>query len=397
MDAIRDGTYDAIVVGLGAMGSSAAYQLAKRGVRVLGLEAFEPGHTQGSSHGESRIIRMAYMEHPDYVPLLRRAYELWAEVQAESGADLFHPIGGLFVGSSESRAVAGALESARIHALPHELLHADEIAHRYPALRPEEYEVGVWEASAGVLFPERCIAAYASLASSAGADLRYGEAVRSWKASGGGVEVATDRGTYRADRLVLAAGAWMGRLLEELRLPLRAERMAVYWFHPSERAELFASDRFPIYIWDMGAHGSYYGFPHLERPGVKVGRHHTGRYVDLDAVERETTLEDEAELRRFTSRRIPALDGPVAESVVCLYTNTPDEDFIVDAHPEHPQVVYASACSGHGFKFASVIGEVLADLALEGRATPAAAFLRAERLAFTPGQERSRPQRGEIG
>jgi sarcosine oxidase len=372
--------YDAIVVGLGAMGSAAAWQLARRGRRVLGLEAHAPGHTLGSSHGESRIIRMAYMEHPDYVPLLRRAYELWRETEERAGEDLMRLTGGLFAGPPEGHVVAGSLASARAHGLPHELLDAGEIHRRFPALRPLEGDVAVWEETAGVLFAERCVVAQLRLAEASGARLRHGEPVLGWEPSGDGYEVTTPGGRYGADSLVLAAGAWLPRFLDGLGLPLQPERIPVYWLQPTDTPELFDPARFPVYIWDTGGPRTYYGFPHLGWPGVKVGRHHSGERCDPDTVGREVTGADEAAVREFVRGRIPALDGPVAAGVVCLYTNTPDEHFVVDRHPQLPGVVYAAACSGHGFKFASVMGEVLADLLTEGRATPAAGFLRAERL-----------------
>jgi sarcosine oxidase len=377
--------FDAMVVGLGAMGSAAAYQLARRGCRVLGLDAFALGHTFGSSHGESRIIRLAYFEHPDYVPLLRRAYALWEALQEAAGAELLRITGGLFVGRPDGSVVAGSLRSARRHELPHEVLDAAEIRRRYPALRPDPADVALYEGRAGTLFPERCIQASLRLARAAGAELRHGEPVRRWRAASGSVEVQTDAGRYRAQRIVFTAGAWLGKLLSALRLPLQPERNTVFWLHPRESPELFEPPRFPVFIWDTGAMGAFYGLPHLERPGVKVARHHSGEACDPDTVNREATPSDEARVRQFVARAIPALDGPTAGSLVCLYTNTPDEHFVVDRHPELPSVVYAGGFSGHGFKFASVIGEVLADLATGAPANPAADFLRAARFRAPPG------------
>ncbi len=387
--------YDAIVVGLGAMGSAAAYQLASRGLRVLGLDAHEQGHTLGSSHGESRIIRMAYMEHPDYVPLLRRAYELWREVEAQAGVELLRQTGGLFLGPPEGSVVGGSLQSARLHHLPHEMLDGAEVQRRYPALHPGPDDVALFEEAAGVLFSEQCIQAQLRLATKHGAQIQHNAKVQNWEATSGGVSVVTDGVRYTAGHVVFAAGAWMGKLLANppsssrgpfgkpqrgFRLPLKPERQTVWWLHPRERPELFDPARFPIYIWEASTEHSFYGFPHLGWPGVKVGRHHSGEYGDPDTISREVVAADELAVRAFVRRHIPALDGDVASALVCLYTNTPDEHFVVDRHPEHPGVVYASACSGHGFKFASVIGEVLADLVTTGQANPAANFLRAERL-----------------
>ena len=379
--------YDVIVIGLGGLGSAAAYHLARRGQRVLGLDAFAPGHTRGSSHGESRIIRQAYHEHPDYVPLLRRAYTLWEELQRAAGETLLTITGGLFAGRPESEPVAGALESARRHGLPHEVLDAGAVRRRFPPLRPAPEEIAVYEPRAGVLFPERCIAAHLRLAGAAGAALRYDEPVRDWTPLDGGaaVEVCTrSGGRYRAARVVVTAGAWLGRLLGDLRLPLRPERNVVLWLRPRERPEQFEPGRFPIFIWDRGASGVYYGLPHVGRPGVKVGRHHSGAWCDPDTVDHTVRPEDEVPVRAFLASAVPALDGTLEDGAVCLYTNTPDGHFVVDRHPRVPAVLFAGGTSGHGFKLASVLGEVLAELATTGRSTPAAAFLGAGRLLERP-------------
>jgi sarcosine oxidase len=377
-------TYDAIVVGLGAMGSAAAYHLARRGRRVLGLEAFPRGHTFGSSHGETRIIRLAYFEHPNYVPLVRRAYTLWEALQREAGTELLRPTGGLFVGPPEGTLVSGSLRSARVHGLPHEVLDAAEVRRRYPALRPGPADVALYEPQAGILFPERCIDVHLHLAAAAGAELRHEEPVRRWAATASGVEVETNAGRYTTGWLVLTAGAWLGKLLADLRLPLQPERIPIFWMHPRESPELFNADRFPVWIWEAGDLGYFYGCPHVEWAGVKVGRHHSGEPCDPATVDRQVRPGDEARARQFLARCIPALDGPTAGSRVCLYTNTPDEHFVVDRHPGLPSVLFAGGFSGHGFKFAPVVGEILADLVTKGAATPAADFVRAARFAVRP-------------
>jgi sarcosine oxidase len=371
--------YDAIVVGLGAMGSAAAYHLARRGQQVLGLDAFAPGHTRGSSHGETRIIRLSYFEHPDYVPLLRRSYALWRELQAETGAELLRLTGGIYLGPPNGELVAGALRSARQHALAHELLDAANVRHRFPQLALEDGHAALYEPEAGVLLPERCIVAHLDLAAGHGAELHHEEPVLRWDVSGG-VEVTTATTTYRAQRLVLTPGAWVPALLgADVALPLRVERNVVFWLRPRADAALFEPDRFPIFIWETPG-GHFYGLPHVERPGVKVALHHTGDYGDPDTLDRTTRRADEAPVRHFVQSCIPGLDGPTESSLVCLYTLTPDGHFVIDRHPAHERVVFASACSGHGFKFASVVGEILADLATTGVATPAADFLRLARL-----------------
>jgi sarcosine oxidase len=371
--------FDVIVVGLGAMGSSAAAHLAKRGRTVLGLEAFSPGHQLGSSHGESRIIRLAYFEHPDYVPLLRRAYALWDDLERETGLSLLTLSGGLMVGKPESAVVAGALASAQQHGLEHALLEAAEVRRRYPALQLADDEVALWEPLAGYLRPERCVDAHLRLAEQCGAGLRYDEPVRAWDASDAGVQIRTAARTYTAEQAVFTCGARMSAVLGDAIPPIRAERIPLFWLQPTQ-PELFEPGRLPIYLWELGPGAHVYGFPHVEWPGVKVARHHSGEYCDPDAVDRTPNAEDERKLRAAIAERLPALNGPTVSSLICLYENSPDEHFLIDRLPRHPNVVYGGGFSGHGFKFSSVVGEILADLVTRGAATPQAAFLRAERL-----------------
>jgi sarcosine oxidase len=378
---VPEPTYDAIIVGLGAMGSAAAYQLACRGKRVLGLDAFPQGHTLGSSHGETRIIRMAYFEHPDYVPLLRRAWELWEQTATAANTQLLHLTGGLSIGTPDGNLVAGSLRSAQTHALPHALLDADEIRRRFPILHARGHEVGFFEERAGVLLPERCIKAQLDLAEAAGADLRHAEPVRRWSATSGEVEVVTETGRFTGASLILTAGAWAGKLLSELGLPLRPERIPLFWFEPARNATQFDLGHMPIWIWHDRDAGDFFACPHVEWPGVKLGKHHSGQYVDPDTVDRVVSADDEKPLRSFLDRSVPDLAGSVAMSRVCMYTNTPDEHFLIDKHPDFPNVAYACGFSGHGFKFAAVVGEILADLATTGRATPNADFLGAARLS----------------
>jgi sarcosine oxidase len=374
--------FDTIVVGLGAMGSAALYHLSRRGQRVLGLEAFAPGHRQGSSHGESRIIRLAYYEHPNYVPLLRRAYELWAGLERESGERLLRITGGLMIGAPHSALVAGALASAVQHLLEYELLAPDEVVRRFPALHLASDEVALFEPRAGILTPETCVEAHVRLAHAARAQTRYSEPVRSWSAGREGVEVVTETGRYAADQVVFTCGAWLSRVLGEHRVSVRAERVMLFWLQPLD-ARLFEPDRLPIYLWQQREGGHFYGFPHLAWPGVKVARHHTGQFCDPDAVDRSVNAEDERQLRAAIEHRLPALNGPVLSSLVCLYENSPDEHFVIDRLPDRPNVIFAGGFSGHGFKFASVVGEIVADLVTRGQATSDADFLRAQRFAAT--------------
>lgn len=354
------GTFDVAIAGLGAMGSAAAYHLARRGRRVLGLDRFAPPHAFGSTHGQTRIIREAYFEHPLYVPLVQRAYDLWEDLERSSARDLLRITGGLMVGIPDGVLVSGALRSAREHRLAHEFLSADQVRRRFPAFRPTDDLAGVWEPRAGVLFPEACVDAHLTLARTHGATLRPGEPLVRWAPDGDGVRVTTDQGEFLADRLLLSAGSWLKALVPELNLPLTVTRQVLFWFAPADSPGYFAPSRCPIHLWEP-AHGRYfYGFPDFG-DGVKLAIHHEGEIVDPDHVRREVADDEVEELRRRFRPYLPAADGPLVQTAVCLYTNTPDEHFWIDRHPEHPQVLLASPCSGHGFKFASAIGEILAD------------------------------------
>jgi sarcosine oxidase len=361
-------TYDVAIAGLGAMGAAAAHELTRRRLRVLGFDRHVPPHSLGSSHGETRIIREAYFEHPAYVPLVRRAFERWRALELECGAPLLRETGGLMIGRADSLLVRGAERSARMHGLPHELLTASEVRARFPALRPDDDMVAVCEPRAGILFPEACIRAFLASARGGGADLRGGEAVRQWVAGGEGVSVATGRGEYRARWLILSAGAWLNSLLPESELPLNIERQVLHWFEPGSMADAFAPERCPIHLWQLEDDRFFYGFPDLGT-GVKAGFHHAGETTTADGVRRDIAPAEIDAVRAVLRRHLPGADGPLRKSLVCLYTNTPDGHFLIDAHPQHRNVLIASACSGHGFKFAPAIGEILADL-VQGKTPP---------------------------
>lgn len=374
--------HDAIVVGLGAHGSAATYHLAKRGLHVLGIERFSRGHTLGSSGGLSRIIRLSYYEHPDYVPLLRRAWQLWRDLERESGETLLTQTGGLYLGPPEGQLVPGALRSAQEHRLPHEVLDAKELRRRFPTFVIDDDWIGLLEPQAGWLAPELCIETHLRLAERHGATLRFDEPAQSWERDGAGVLVRTARGVYRAERLVLTAGAWMSDLLPALAPHLWVERNVLFWFEPRENVESFA--KLPVWIAEdvvrpqgVPAYRLYYGFPYDPEHGFKLAGLHFGDRVDPNTVEREPRGLDEERVRTFLRRRIPLADGQRRLAKVCMYTNSPDTFFIIDRMPNVP-VVYASACSGHGFKFASVIGELLADMTTRGANAPG--FLNSSRL-----------------
>jgi sarcosine oxidase len=360
--------YEVIVVGIGGMGSAAAYHLARRGRRVLGLERFTIPNEMGSSHGISRIIRLAYFEHPSYVPLLRRAYELWRQLEREHGEQILHMTGCIHVGAPGTQVYDGCLRSCAEHGLEHEVLSSDEVMRRFPAYRLPPGTGAVLEAEGGFLVPEKCILAHANGARGAGAELHEEERVVGWESSDGGVSVRTDRATYEADRLVLTAGSWNGKLAPSLATRLQPERQVLAWLQVS-RPELFEQAAFPVFVMEV-PEGMYYGFPLFDDgpPGLKLGRfHHLQEQVDPDLLDRGGAGQaDEDLLRAFATRYLPDGAGPALEMKVCMFTNTPDEHFVIDLHPGEPRVVLGAGFSGHGFKFCSVVGEILADLAGEG-------------------------------
>ncbi len=368
---------EVIVAGLGAHGSSAAYHLASRGASVLGFDRFARGHTLGSSGGLSRIIRLSYYEHPDYVPLLRRAWTLWRELERDSGETLLTETGGLYAGDPGGELVAGALRSARAHQLEHEVLDVAALRARYPLFAWPDGWQGVFERQAGWLAPELSIEAHLRLAAEAGATLRFDEPIERWESTPDGVRVTTATGTFEAKQLVIAAGAWMSQLAPSLAAELSVERNVLFWFDPTAERDAFA--RLPVYIV-QDTDRIFYGFPYIDGQGVKVAGLHFGDKADPDSVDRTASARDEERVRAWLRRRMPLANGERRDAKVCMYTNTHDSNFIVDRLADAPNVVVASACSGHGFKFSSVIGEILADLVLDGASRHPIGFLSADRL-----------------
>jgi len=356
--------YDTIVVGMGAMGSAAVYHLAKRGKRVLGLERFDVPHDRGSSHGYTRIIRLAYYEHPSYVMLLKRSYELWRDIEQRAGEKLLYITGSIDAGPADSWVFKGALRSAIEHDLPHEVFTGLELAERFPGYRLPQDIMALYQPEGGFLVPERCIVGHVFEAMKHGADIHGREGVLGWEPIGNaeGVRVFTERATYEADNLVITAGAWNQMMLGFLDGLIVPERQVLAWFQP-ERPELFRTDNFPVFNL-LVDEGRFYGFPVHGVPGFKIGKyHHFEEQGPAEQVDRDVHPQDEQVLRDLTSRYFPKAAGATMTLKTCLFTNAPDGHFIIDLHPQYPQVSYASACSGHGFKFASVIGEIMADLA----------------------------------
>jgi sarcosine oxidase len=357
--------FDSVVIGLGAMGSAALRELAARGQRVLGIERFSPGHDRGSSHGITRLIRLGYFEHPSYVPLLRRAYELWRALERASGRKLLHVTGIAEMGPPDGMLIRGTLATANLHSLPHELFTAAELMRRVPAFRLPPHYVGVMQPDGGFLEAEASIHALLALAKDAGAEIRTGEHVHAIEPRADGVRIVSDRGSVDAGAAIIAAGPWLKSLLPDLPAPLRVTRQVMGWFTPAQ-PELVAPGRFPVFLLES-EHGIHYGFPPFGDVQVKVAKHHhRDQTVDPDTYDRVVSAGDEHLIRAAIAEHLPAANGALAAAQTCLYTMMPDGDFLIDRVPDRPQVIIISPCSGHGFKFAPVIGEILADLAING-------------------------------
>ncbi|GGK77051.1 N-methyl-L-tryptophan oxidase [Mangrovihabitans endophyticus] len=360
--------YDVIVVGLGGMGSAAACHLAARGLRVLGLERFGPAHDRGSSHGGSRIIRQSYFESPDYVPLLLRAYDLFDKLARDSGRDVITLTGGVMAGLPDSRTVAGSRHSAELWGLEHELLDAAQVRRRFPTMRPRPEEVALYEAKAGFVRPEETVRAHLQLAGAGGADLHFDEPMTGWRATIGGVVVTTAAGRYTAGHLVIAPGAWAPGLLAELAVPIRVERQVQYWFQPRGGVDPYRPARHPIYIWEDAAGSQVYGFPAADGPdgGAKIAFFRRGVDTTPQTIDRTVHGREVEAMATRAATHFPTLPGTFLRARTCMYSTTPDEHFVIARHPGHDAVSVACGFSGHGFKFVTVVGEILADLATTG-------------------------------
>jgi sarcosine oxidase len=351
------------------MGSAAAQHLAERGHQVIAFDRFTPPHTKGSSHGQTRMIRQAYWEDRRYVPLVLRAYELWRRLEKDSGRQLLHVTGGLVIGQPQGTLALRSKESAEAFHLPYRMLAATELRSHFPAFSIADDAIALWEEQAGYLMPEDCVRAQLNRTHIAGAKLQFDEPVLDWRADGDGVAIRTTAGIHHADRLVLTAGPWSTELLQEISAPLTVTRQIVYWFEPKSQIENFREDRLPVYLME-GEPGErvLYGFPAVgaSGEGVKVALHGSDDVCLPDTVERSMHPWEEASIRSRLERALPSLAGRLVHAETCLYTMTPDEHFIIDRHPQCAQVVIAAGFSGHGFKFATVIGEIIADLCICG-------------------------------
>lgn len=361
------------------MGSAVVHHLARRGLRVLGLERYDIPNEMGSSHGVTRMIRLAYQEHPSYVPLMLRAYQLWHQLENETGQQLLITTGSILAGTETSSMFQGSKEACDIHHLPYQVLTGPEVNQRFPGYQLPEDILAVYQADGGFLLSEQCIVAHVSRALDLGAEVHGREQMVHWEPSGEGVKVQTDKGSYSASRLVVCAGAWASKLVPMLTDYAVPERQVLAWFQPIQ-PDMFRPGSFPVWVLEADE-GVHYGFPSYGIPGFKVGRyHHLRQQVDPDQMDREPNQRDEEVLREFTRRYFPQAAGPTLALKTCLFTNTPDEHFILDVHPEFPQIFIAAGFSGHGFKFCSVVGEIMADLSQHGETRHDLSLFRLDRF-----------------
>lgn len=354
-----------VVIGLGATGSAVLYQLARRGVRTVGIEQFDIGHDRGSSHGPTRIFRLAHYENPAYVPLLRRARELWRELEAICGEKLLVTTGIAELGPRGGELIRGTLAAAARHDLPHEVLDATALMGRYPTFKVPESYVAVIQPDGGTIEAAAALNVHMRAAADAGAVTRTGEKVLAIEPHRNGVRIATDHGRFEADGAVVATGPWLAKVLPDLHLPLRVTRQVVGWFEPNDTRQ-FAAERFPVFLLES-RHGIHYGLPYYGRMGLKVAKHHHfDEVADPDGYNMAVAAADEAAIRAPLAEHLPAANGRLLAAQPCLYTMTPDETFIIDRLPSYPHVVIASPCSGHGFKFSPVVAEMISDLITAG-------------------------------
>ncbi|HKI74310.1 MAG TPA: N-methyl-L-tryptophan oxidase [Pseudomonadales bacterium] len=371
--------YDCIVIGAGGIGSAAIYHLALRGARVLGIDQYEIAHDKGSSHGETRAIRLVYFEHPDYVPLLRRAYELWEDLDETSDVPLFIKTGILQAGPENGEVLSGLLTAAAAHDLPMERLTAADVPHRFPGFSIDESDAAFFDPHGGILRVESCIRTHIGLAKSLGASIVSSEMVRHWYPTRDKITVETSRSTYTADKLVIAPGAWAQRLLPRFSPHLHIRQKSLFWFDNEDDC-YFIENNCPVFLFERGEH-TFYGFPAIDESGIKVADHAGGITIaspeDLDRHVRTDELEAVSLMLRHN---LPQASHQLNRHTTCMYTMSEDGHFLVGHYPEMPRVSVVAGLSGHGFKFASVLGEIMADLTLDGRTVHPIEFLSPERF-----------------
>jgi sarcosine oxidase len=383
---LMENSFDYIIVGGGSMGSATAYHLAKNGQKVLLLEQFDFIHENGAHGGQTRLIRKAYFEHPDYVPLLLRAYENWEILEKETQQQVYFPTGILYFGEKNNDLLANIKDSAQRNDLKLDTLTMAEAKKKYPMFDaiPDDWE-SLFEPEAGFLLVEKCVHLYLQQALKYGVRLIAREKVMNWRENRGGVSVSTEKNEYRAKKLIFTAGAWTDKLLADLNVPLKVTRQILGWVKPNNWSD-FTMGKFPCWgIFDKEK-SLYYGMPILNDEdtsgplGLKIGCHFHGNVVNPDNVDRTISEADEATFREGLEKYIPSANGDTLSIKTCLYTSSPDENFIIDHYPRHKNVILACGFSGHGFKFASVIGEILSDLAIKGKTEQPIDFLSLRRF-----------------
>ncbi|WFR98976.1 N-methyl-L-tryptophan oxidase [Rhizobium tumorigenes] len=367
--------FDVAVIGLGAMGSGALSHLAARGVKAIGIDAFYPAHTLGSSHGDSRLIRLGYFEDPSYVPLLQRAYANWRALEARLRSEVLTITGVLQIGAPDSTIVTGTRASCKLHDLTIEELDRAAMKARFPVFSLDAGEIALLDPQGGYIRPEAAVTGYIRLAAEDGAVLHFGEKITGIEPDDAGVTITSAVGKYRANKVIVATGSWISELVPQLKEHAVPIRQVVAWYQPRD-GFVTQPQRMPAFIRDEGDDGSYFGFPAIGVDGVKIGRHaHFREPIDPNEPNPPVNDADMALLDAFIARRLPAANGMRVNAITCRYTMLPSEDFLIDLMPGNPRIVVASPCSGHGFKFTSVIGEILADLAIDGRTDlPISAF-----------------------
>ena len=364
--------YDVIVIGVGAMGSSTLYHLSKvPNLKVLGIDQFYPPHTNGSSHGETRITRQIYFEHPSYVPMIKKSYPMWRKLESETNTQLFVQTGGIYIGENEGILMKGTIKTAKEHNFEIKILKAKEIMERFPAYHVPENFVGIYDPTAGILFPEKCVESFISEARKSGAQLNFGEKVINIQSSPNYETVVTDKGNYYAKKLIISAGAYVTSLLKDEKLPLKVEKKKIFWMEPVKGfKEDFTPEKFPIFlIADDKTNIILYGFPNILGTGVKSAMHvNKADYVqDVYNIDRTIEEKDLKEFKERISLYLPKVFGKLNKLSTCLYTMAADDNFVIDFLPRNKNIILASPCSGHGFKFSVIIGEILKDLALYGK------------------------------
>lgn len=361
---MKTNTADVIIIGLGAMGSASSYFLSKKGIRVLGIDTYKPPHNFGSSHGHTRVIREAYHEGTSYVPIVQRSYELWNEIQEFSSKNIIMEYGGIYIGSN-GKYLSDAKLSAEKYKIPIEELKSDEIKDRYKVLNPPKHFTGLLENRSGAVFVENAIEYFLNKSKDFGSVHKFNEKVISWEKLSDSYKVITNKNTYFTEKIIFSSGAWIKDLIPTVNIPVKIERQVLFWLDPLKDKKLFSTENLINTGWDLDNGLEFYTQPIIEDKGFKVAMHHNGQFISPENLNRESNELDLTNIRNFLEEYIPDANGDLLESRVCVYTDTPDLDFIIDFHPNDKNIIICSPCSGHGFKFTPAIGEICSKMIRE--------------------------------